>query len=307
MVLIIGGLAMLLLAAAAAWHLVNIRGGPVTEQSRSPTAPTSSLDRNRVRCLSQEGITDPLSPGGESLFFSLIASAENSTVRWEQQVGYIEYNVEGNAAENRGYTAGIVGFTSKTHDMLMLVRNYAELVPNNPLSPYLEALARVDGSSSTDGLGPSFVRAWKAAARDDRFRQAQIDLARKLYVRPAVALAEQDKLGELGQFAYVDAAVMHGLDDAQGLGKIRQRAMAAAAPPAKGGDEKTYLDEFLDGRTAQMRREKGHQDTSRVDTGQRAFLNQGNLGLTLPLEWKIYGDSYSILSEGECARRGIRE
>lgn len=300
---------MLLLAVGALWRVtVSLENqgdeGPRPRNSTSSGAsPSVNADQNR--CLPADRPVDALSEDGEKLFLSLVASAENSTLRWEKQAGYIEYNVEGNEEENRGYTGGIVGFTSKTHDMLALVRNYSAAVPDNALSGYVEALAQADGTASTDGLGPDFRRAWKTAARDDRFLQAQLDLARKLYLQPAVDLAKRDGLGALGQFAYVDAAVMHGTDAQAGLAKIRQDALKTARPPAQGGDEKAYLGAFLDARVAQMKREKGHMDTSRVDTGQRTFLDAGNLALDLPLEWKTYGDTYRIYSTDECTRRGI--
>ena len=307
--LIIGGVLVLGMVLATARHLFG--GSPMltepssgTRSSSASSGPSSSGRAGQVRCLPSQDPVDPLSATGESLFLSLIASAENSSLRWEDQVGYIEYNVEGNSSENRGYTGGIVGFTSKTHDMLQLVRAYAKLAPDNPLAGYVDALTEVDGSSDTEGLGQPFVRAWKRAASDPKFRQAQLDLARSQYIQPAVALAKQDKVGVLGQFAYVDAAVMHGTD-ASGLGKIRQDALGKAKPPAQGGAEKDYLGAFLDARVAAMKREKGHKETSRVDTMQRAFLGAGNLSLTLPLEWKTYGDTYDLYSQDECARRGI--
>ena len=74
------------------------------------------------------------------------------------------------------------------------------------------------------------------------------------------------------------------------------RATAHARTPAQGGDEVTYLNAFLDARTAAMRTEEAHSDTSRVDTEQRVFLNAGNLNLDPPLKWKTYGDSYQILT-----------
>jgi len=43
-----------------------------------------------------------------------------------------------------------------------------------------------------------------------------------------------------------------------------------------------------------MKSEPAHQDVSRIDTAQRVFLQQGNLGLRPPLTWKIYGDPYTI-------------
>ena len=209
---------------------------------------------------------------------------------------YIEYNVEGNSSENRGYTGGIVGFTSRTHDMLLLVQQYVASAPtNNPLAAYLPALKKVDGTSSTAGLGAPFVAAWKAAGKDPRFAQAQVDLADSMYFRPAVDQATSDGLGALGQFAYFDAMVMHGPgSDSLSFGGIRSAALKKAKSPAQGGNETTYLDAFLNARVAAMKAEEGHSDVSRVETAQRAFLKNGNLSLSLPLTWSVYGDKYTV-------------
>ena len=111
----------------------------------------------------------------------------------------------------------------------------------------------------------------------------------------AVAQAKADGLGTLGQFVYYDAMVMHGPGpDADSFGGIRKAAMKKARTPAQGGNETTYLNAYLDVRKAVMKKEEAHSDTSRVDTEQRVFLNNGNLGLDTPLKWKTYGDSYTI-------------
>ena len=89
--------------------------------------------------------------------------------------------------------------------------------------------------------------------------------------------------------------VMHGPgSDRDSFGGIRADAIAQAKPPSQGGDEVTYLNAFLDVRKAAMKREEAHSDTSRVDTEQRVFLNNGNLDFLPPLSWKVYGDPYTI-------------
>ena len=188
--------------------------------------------------------TQPLGlhdPAKKEIAMQLVCAAENSSLDWKAQYGYIEYNVEGNAEENRGYTGGIIGFTSRTHDMLELVLYYQKIAPDNPLVSYLPALTKVDGSSATDGLGKPFIEAWKKAAQDLKFRAAQDHERDRVYFDPAVNRAIADGLHELGQFMYYDAAVMHG-----SVGPIRKRALAKAKTPAQGGDEATYLNAFLD-------------------------------------------------------------
>ena len=246
-----------------------------------PTAqPTTGL----VTAMSTSaGLSDPKH---KEIALKLVSSAENSTVNWRAEFGYIE-----DIGDGRGYTGGIVGFCSGTSDMLQVVAEYTRRKPNNVLARYLPALRTVDGSDSHAGLDPGFPAAWKAAAADPIFQKTQEDERDRMYFTPAVTLAKQDGLRALGQFAYYDAAVMHGVS---GLRGIRATALRTAKTPALGGDEVAYLNAFLNARVREMRTEEAHSDTSRVDTAQRVFLIAGNLDLNVPLRWKVYGDKFSI-------------
>jgi chitosanase len=225
-------------------------------------------------------------PRKKEIALELVSSAENSTLAWRHEYGYIE-----DIGDGRGYTAGLVGFCSGTSDMLAVVEEYTRREPGNLLAAYLPALRTVDGSDSHAGLDPGFPAAWRAAARDPVFQKVQEDERDAMYFRPAVQLAKTDGLRALGQFAYFDAAVVHGVS---GLKTIRQAALSSARSPAQGGDEIGYLNAFLDARVKQMRTEEAHIDTTRVDTAQRLFLRRSNLDLTGPLSWQVYGDSYRI-------------
>jgi chitosanase len=216
----------------------------------------------------------------------LLSSAENSSLDWRAQYRYIE-----DIGDGRGYTGGIVGFCSGTGDMLKVVQHYAKQSPGNVLAKYLPALREVKGGDSHDGLDSAFTADWVAAAGTRAFQQAQDAERDSMYFTPALTAAHQDGLRPLGQFAYFDAAVMHGADS---LPALRRRAAAAARPPAQGGDEVIYLNAFLDARVALMKTEPAHRNTTRVDTEQRVFLDQRNLDLTLPLSWKVYGTPYTI-------------
>lgn len=219
----------------------------------------------------------------------LVSSAENSSKDWRAQYAYIE-----DIGDGRGYTAGIVGFCSGTGDMVQVVEHYANLKPeDNVLAKYLPALRKLadDGSASHKGLDPFYPRDWRKAAKDPVFQQAQEDLRDQIYFNPSVEQGQRDGLRPLGQFAYYDAAVMHGID---GMEAIRGRALRRADPPAAGGDETVWLGVYLDERKKEMRKEAAHQDTSRVDTEQLVFLRAKNFDLDLPLHWKVYGDSYEI-------------
>lgn len=61
-------------------------------------------------------------PGLKEVAQILVSTAEDSSRDWRGQYRCIEYGVEHDADENRGYTGGIIGLTSRTHDMLAVVR-----------------------------------------------------------------------------------------------------------------------------------------------------------------------------------------
>ncbi|MFJ9825084.1 chitosanase [Streptomyces sp. NPDC101160] len=227
-------------------------------------------------------------PRKKEIAMKLVSSFENSSLDWRAQFAYIE-----DIKDGRGYTAGIIGFCSGTGDMLDLVERYTAKKPGNPLAPYLPALRKVNGTDSHEGLDPGFPAAWRQAAQDSVFQQTQEEERDRVYFNPAVSQAKTDGLRALGQFAYYDAAVMHGED---GFRAIRAVAMSRATPPSRGGNEKTYLNAFLDAREEEMRKEEAHSDTTRVSTAQRRFLNENNYDLNTPLYWSVYGDPYSITS-----------
>jgi chitosanase len=238
-------------------------------------------------------------PAKKEIAMQLVSCAENSSLDWKAQYGYIEYNVEGNDKENRGYTAGIVGFTSRTHDMLELIDYYEKIAPGNLLAAYRPALRNADGSASKTGLGKRFEAAWKRAAKDPKFREAQDHERDRTYFNPSVKQAQADGLHTLGQFIYYDAIVMHGPGEGPGsFGGIRSSAMKNARLPAKGGDETVYLNAFLNARKAAMLTEEAHTDVSRIETMQRKFLQKGNMNLDPPLRFAVYGDSFAITSDG---------
>ncbi|MFJ2648190.1 chitosanase [Streptomyces sp. NPDC087420] len=265
--------------------LVAIPATAVANTAPAPGAVTATTAGPRAAAAI--GLDDPAK---KEIAMKLVSSAENSSLDWKAQYGYIE-----DIGDGRGYTAGIIGFCSGTHDMLDLVELYTQRVPGNALAKYLPALRAVDGTDSHTGLGSGFVSAWKTAAKDTKFQTAQNDERDRVYFNPAVSRGKSDGVGVLGQFIYYDAIVMHGDgNDGTSFGGIRKRALTKAKPPAQGGNETTWLNAFLDARVWAMQQEEAHSDTSRVDTAQRVFLSKGNLNLNPPLDWKVYGDSFHI-------------
>lgn len=291
---------LLLLTILAGLAACGGQGDPGPSRSASET-PSEDFAARCAKDSEQENSL--LEARGRELAMMIVGSAENSTLDWRQAYAYIEYNVEKNGDENRGYTGGIVGFTSRTADMLDVVARYVQAVPDNALTPYLPALREVNGTPSREGLGPAFRAAWKRAARDANFREIQYARAMQLYFEPSLKAAQADGLGALGQFAYVDASIVHGTGrKPSGLESIRDEAKAKTRPPSQGGDEKAYLSAFLDARVATMKTEVAHHDVSRIETAQRVWLEQGNTCLALPLRWQVYGDDYAV---SEITRSGV--
>ena len=225
-------------------------------------------------------------PAKKEYAMQIVSSAENSSTVWRAQFSYIE-----DIDDGRGYTAGIIGFCSGTGDMLELVKNYTKTYPSNGLAKYLPALRAVDGTASHDGLDPGFTQDWARESDQAAFQKAQEKERDDVYFNPAVALGKADGLGALGQFAYYDAAVVHGFS---GMSEVRDRAMKRAKPPAQNGSEAGYLSAFLDERVFEMLKEEAHSDVSRIETAQRVWLDAGNLDLTAPLNWEVYGDPFHI-------------
>lgn len=255
----------------------SLVAGPVIASRTAGATPTTAAG----------GLDDPAK---KEIAMKIVCSAENSSLDWKEYYRYCE-----DIGDGRGYTAGIIGFCSGTGDMLDLVELYTDRKPDNVLAKYLPALREVDGTDSHEGLDPTYKSDWEEAAEDPEFQRAQNDERDRVYFNPAVKQGKADGIGTLGQFAYYDAIVMHGDGgDSTSFRNIRKRALRSAQPPAQGGDETAYLHAFLDARVWAMKQEEAHEDTSRVDTAQRVFLNKRNLNLNPPLEWKVYGDPYRI-------------
>jgi chitosanase len=287
----------------SAGELINSGSGKCLDVTGKSTADGARLQiwtcggtSNQMWSMSSGGTTTPptsapagtdlTDPAKKEVAMELVSAAENSSLDWKAQYKYIE-----DIGDGRGYTAGIIGFCSGTGDMLELVQAYTKTEPGNVLAKYLPALQKVNNTDSHAGLDPNFTKDWKTAAADPVFQAAQDKERDDTYFTPAVNQAKADGLRALGQFIYYDAAVMHGFDGEQ---QIRARAIKDAKPPSQGGSETAYLQAYLNERVVEMKKEEAHSDTSRVDTEQRVFLNNGNLDLNTPLDFKTYGDPYHI-------------
>ncbi|KAJ3122129.1 hypothetical protein HK098_003108 [Nowakowskiella sp. JEL0407] len=152
-----------------------------------------------------------------------------------------------NIKDGRGYTSGMVGFTTATHDAIQVIDIYRASSSNatefDALYPTIQRI-NATGSSSVSGLD-GYCDAWKSASTKLEFRTAQIQLTDKLYFNPSQALA--DALGlrtPLARGQLYDAFIQHGgesdYDSAPSMVK-----RTTATTPKQGGSEQTWLTSFL--------------------------------------------------------------
>src|SRR4051794_14695077 len=98
---------------------------------------------------------------------AIISSFENSTTE-------LPYAAVQRLDDGRGITAGRAGFTSGTHDLLLVVQRYQALAGGaTALSTYLPALRAIDAQAQEGGDGSDttgldgFEDAWRSTSRTD--------------------------------------------------------------------------------------------------------------------------------------------
>ena len=127
------GVAALLLTACGAEF-----SGPSSDAEASSTSSPSSSSSAKPNQTPAPN-ADLTDPSFKELAFQLVSTAENSTVEWWKNFGYID-----DIGDTRGYTGGLVGFTSGTGDMYELVLYYDEI---NPVT--LDDVKRVRAEAAT--------------------------------------------------------------------------------------------------------------------------------------------------------------
>lgn len=226
----------------------------------------------------------------------IISSFENSTTD-------IQYAYAEDIDDGRGITAGRAGFTSGTHDLLMVVACYDKLAenPDSRLTRYISALSEVDGTDSTEGLS-GFIDAWQEVAENDAaLRQAQDIVYDELYFTPAMRQASDAQISTaVGQLVILDTIIQHGEgDDSDGLPAIIAETEEAMNGPVS-GNEVEWLQKFLTIRRAHLEnaddpdtRQAWRESVSRVDA-LRSILESGNLDLKPPVSWSVYGGHFTV-------------
>jgi len=94
---------------------------------------------------------------------ALVSAAEHTSYKYDEQFNAPPENIE----DERGLTAGLIGFTTNGDDMKHFIDEYNKINPNNHMKDYTKAIYNVSGTEKTDGLEGA-DKAWKDAAKNDR-------------------------------------------------------------------------------------------------------------------------------------------
>ena len=221
----------------------------------------------------------------------IVSSNENSTLDWRAQYKYIE-----DIHDGRGYTAGIIGFCSGTGDMLELVEAYTDTEPRQPAGAVPQGAAQgqrhrlAQGSRQAVRAGLEGGRARTRCSRTRRTTSATPSTSTRPSARGSPTGSARSASSSTTTRSSCTARAAATGASAGSAG----RRWSTRETPAEGGDETTYLNAFLDARRKVMLGQRGHHDTTRIDTEQRVFLDDGNLDLDPPLVWHVYGDRYEI-------------
>lgn len=286
------------------------------EQPTTPDPETSDQDESPSPIPAEtapthedRGLGDPVAQDRAAM---IISTFENSTTK--VQYGYAE-----NIGDGRGITAGRAGFCSGTGDMLMVVKDYVEAKPGNPLAGYLPRLHEIDEEfaqtnweepiGSTEGL-EGLETAWQDAAKDEVFRESQDKVFNELYLNPAIEQARAVETADgrgvttaVGQLIILDTLIQHGGGTGQdSLQTIMQQTASAVGPRT---DERRYLKTFLAVRKKHLEhatnpdtRQGWAESVGRVDA-LRQILDQayasGATDLRGRLVFDVYeGDHYDL-------------
>jgi chitosanase len=256
----------------------------------APTAPTYMPHRvslYQLKVNRQKG----LSPQQRLRAEQLISLFENSTI--EFQYSYAEVLGDG-----RGVTAGRAGFTTGTGDAYVVVQQYTNKVPKNPLAIYLPELKRLLTAKNPNDISGlrGFIKAWESAAKDPLFRSTQDRIMEQLYYMPSIGHANRQGLNfALSRAVVYDTIIQHGDgDDPDSLSALlKETQQRVGGTPKMGIDERDWLRTFLAVRRAHLSnahdpttREVWAESVTRVDVWS-AIASSKNYNLTGPIPIQV--------------------
>jgi len=288
-------------AAALSWTPTTL--GSYVLRYSATNATGTGTDDVTVTVTAAAG-PDISSPKLKEAILRFVSTVENGNQEWWTHFGYIEYGA--GIGDTRGYTGGIVGWTTATFDMNVLIKAYTAATPTNPLAKWIPTLNTIDAMStqqqrhdaSLTQLGAAFVADWQAAAETTAFKQAQLAERDRAYWDRAYGAAVADGGSPLLLQHYYDTVVNHGWNPGEAAGGpsfqgLVATAKSTAAAPAAGGDEGTYLTALNNARETILRGWGDWQDDGRVPA-LRNFVALGNFTLATPYSWSMYGTTHTI-------------
>lgn len=258
-----------------------------------------------------------LSPVQHDLAIQLVAIFENREL--ELQYSYVEYLGDG-----RGFTSGIVGFTTGTSDALLVVEAYDRIkaregrdsgalgrTRSERILDYLPELQRIDDldrsderRDNVDGLD-GYEQAWVDASEDPLFREAQDSIFSQLYYVPALRLANTVNIRSgFGRAQILDAIIQHGGgDDPDGLPAMLAATAAELGTPTDWDQEWNWMNRFIEIRDSVLNcahgeatREAWRESRTRVDV-YRQILEAGNLDFSSPLTFQLDSREWVITAD----------
>jgi len=265
-----------------------------TKPAAAATIPTpgTSVTETKPAIVEASSTPIPQVSGTKAKALQMTTACENSTTK-------LQYNYAENIGDGRGITFGFVGFCTGTYDGNMLIKYYTKLNPSNTLAKYIPAMDAIDSGSHSQNGGDSnpgtagldgFIKDVNNCT-DPLFKEAQIYMADQLYWNPAVKIA--DSIGAknpLTQAFIYDMCVNHGEDGAQDF--VNKAKNALGGTPGTGIDENTFLSKVMDLRYSYLKTEDS-SGSDRVNAFRR-ILTAGNVDLSAPFSFTVYGDSFTI-------------
>jgi hypothetical protein len=120
---------------------------------------------------------------------------------YETSNPHFEYNVCTVLADNHGYSAGIIQFTTGTGSALQVIEEYSKRRNPNEFTIMLTDLKRIAAVAKQTGkpVGDisgleNYGDAWEKASEDAEFREAQLTMLLRNYLAPAIRIARTRKL-----------------------------------------------------------------------------------------------------------------
>jgi chitosanase len=184
-----------------------------------------------------------LSPQQRLRSEQLISLFENSTIEFQYSYAKV-------LGDGRGVTAGRAGFTTGTGDAYIVVQQYTNKVPNNPLAKYLPELKRLltaENRNDTSKLR-GLIEAWQSAAKDPLFRSSQDRIMEQMYYLPSLVHANRQGLNfALSRAVLYDTIIQHGNgNDPDSLSALlKETQQRVGGTPQTGVDEREWLRNFL--------------------------------------------------------------